>query len=291
MGVLGAAAAALAGVGAVLGLGGRSPRPKVVAGTVRTVEAYGSEPLQRGEWWLPPGEGGRDGQHPTVVLPTVVLVHGGYWSPSYDRSLEDAVAADLAGRGYLVWNLDYRAADVAWPATFLDVAAGYDHLATGRYAARVDPARTAVVGHSAGGHLALWMASRGKLPAGAPGAAPAGPAPVLAVGQAPVAALADGARQGLGGGAVVQLLDGTPDAVPERYRVSDPVALAPAPAPTLLLHSAADALVPVSQSESYVAAAGPTSRLVRVPGDHFAHLDPRSPALEPLRTALAALGR
>ena len=286
MGVFGAAAAGLAGVGAALGLGRRSPRPKVVAGTVRTVESYGSEQLQRGEWWLPPGEHSRDGR-----LPTVVMVHGGYWGPTYDRSLEDAVAADLAGRGYLVWNLDYRAADVPWPATLLDVAAGYDHLVRGRYAARVAPSRTAVVGHSAGGQLALWLASRSKLPAGAPGAAPAGPSPVLAVGQAPVAALAVGAQQGLGGGAVVELLDGTPEAVPERYRVSDPVALAPAPVPTLLLHSDADALVPVSQSETYVAAAGPTARLVRVPGDHFAHLDPRSPALEQLRAALAELGR
>jgi acetyl esterase/lipase len=258
----------------------------VVAGTTRTVEAYGAGRLQRGEWWLPPGAAARTGR-----LPTVVLVHGGYWQPGYDRSLEDAVAADLAGRGYLVWNLDYAAGDVPWPATLLDVAAGHDHLTRGRYADRVDPARTAVVGHSAGGHLALWLASRSRLPAGAPGAAPVAPPPALAVGQAPVAALVRAAAEGLGDGAAVDLLDGTPEDAPERYALADPVALAPAGVPTLLLHSLEDALVPITQSQAYVAAAGPTARLVQVRGDHFAHLDPRSPALQELRGALAeALG-
>ena len=280
MGGLGGGAV-LAGLGAVLRLRRRSPRAKVVPGTVRTVEAYGSGRLQGGGWWLPPGEQGRDGR-----LPTVLLVHGGFWRPSYDRSLENAVAADLSGHGFLVWNIDYAAADAPWPATLLDVAAGHDHLVVGSHAARVDPARTAVVGHSAGGHLALWLASRWRLPAGAPGAGPTAPPPALAVGQAPVAALARAAREGLGGGAAVDLLDGTPEAVPERYRVSDPTALAPAGVPTLLLHSDTDALVPVTQSEGYVAAAGPTARLVRVPGDHFAHLDPSSPALQELRAAL-----
>ena len=279
MGVLAAGAAAL---GAALGLSRRSPRPRVAGGTVRTVEAYGPGPLQRGEWWLPPGEGGGD-----RPLPTVVLVHGGYWQPGYDRSLEDAVAADLAGRGYLVWNVDYTAADGGWPTTLLDVAAAHDHLVRGSLASRVDPARTALVGHSAGGHLALWLASRRRLPPSAPGAGPAAPLPALVVAQAPVAALADGARERLGGGAVLDLLGGTPEQVPERYRVTDPVALAPAGVPAVLLHSRDDALVPYAQSEAYAAAAQGTARLVEVPGDHFAHLDPANPAVEELRRALS----
>ena len=293
--------AGLGGLAALLGLRGPGPRARVAEGTVRTVEAYGDGPLQRGEWWLPApgGRGAGEG-----LLPTVVLVHGGYWRPGYDRSLEDAVAADLAGRGFLVWNIDYAAADSPWPATLLDVAAAHDALRTGAYADRVDPARTAVVGHSAGGHLALWLASRTRLPPGAPGAGPRAPVPALAVGQAPVAALVQGAGEGLGRGAVVALLGGTPDQVPERYAVTDPAALAPSGVPTVLLHSAADDLVPISQSEAYVRAAaraapgvrvvrpapaGPPARLVRVPGDHFAHLDPRSPAVAELRRALQVL--
>ena len=279
---MGLGATVVAGLAAALGLSRRSPRPRVAAGTVRTVEAYGPGPLQRGEWWLPPGEeAGRS------VLPTVVLVHGGYWQPGYDRTLEDAVAADLAARGHLVWNLDYTAADGGWPTTLLDVAAGHDHLVRGSLAGRVDPARTAVVGHSAGGHLALWLGSRSRLPAGAPGAGPQAPPPALVVAQAPVAALVEGAREGLGGGAVLDLLGGTPQQVPERYRVTDPVALAPAGVPVVLLHSRADALVPYAQSEAYAAAAQGQARLVEVPGDHFAHLDPGSPALDELRRALA----
>ena len=280
MGLLGGVAG-LGGLGALLGRRRRSSPPAQAAGgTLRTVEPYGDGPLQRGEWWLPPGEG---------RLPTVVLVHGGYWGAGYDRSLEDAVAADLSARGFLVWNIDYAAADRPWPATLVDVAAGHDALVSGAYADRVDPARTAVVGHSAGGHLALWLASRARLPAGAPGARPRAPLPALAVGQAPVAALVRGAREGLGGGAVIALLGGDPEQVPERYTVADPVALAPSGIPAVLLHSEQDALVPISQSEEYVRAAGPGARLVRVPGDHFAHLDPRSPAVEELRRALQVL--
>ena len=239
-------------------------------------EEYGDLPRQRGQWWVPAGE----------PLGTVVLIHGGYWKPMYDLHLEDPVAADLAGRGYLVWNVDYRAADAGWPATLTDVAAAYDHLPRSLFADRVDPQRIAVVGHSAGGHLALWLASRrGEFapPAG-------GPRPRLAVGQAPVAALGAGAPQRLGGGAIVGLLGGTPEQVPDRYALADPMALLPSGARTVLVHSAADDAVPISQSETYVAAAraaGDDCTLERVGGDHYAHLDPRSEACERMCLALA----
>lgn len=287
---------------------GPAPRPRVVAGTVREVEAYGPMPLQRGEWWLPPGpvpgarpkagprgrvSGGRVVREPGPEpgsrgrVPAVVLLHGGYWRPGYDRSLQDAVAADLCGRGWVVWNVDYRAADAPWPATLLDVATAYDHLARGRYADRVDPARVAVVGHSAGGCLALWLASRHRLAAGAPGSGSTDPLPALAVGQAPVASLAAAARAGLGGGAVANLLGGGPDQIPHRYQIADPLALLPTGVPTVLLHGARDRLVPLAQSTAYAAAAG--CGLVRVPGGHFAHLDPATAAVAELRRALGDL--
>ena len=290
LGVLAAVGAGVAGlVTAARSLGSPAPRAQVAAGTVREVEQYGDLPRQRGEWWLPPGA-------PDGPLPTVVLVHGGYWRGSYwrgcwrgsyDLSLEDAVAADLAARGSLVWNVDYRPSDQPWPATLADAAAAYDHLATGRFADRVDPSRVSVVGHSAGGHLALWLASRDRLPAGAPGGPRTGPPVAAVVAQAPVAALADGARLGLGGGAVQALLGGGPDELPERYAVADPLALLPTGVPTACVHAAGDDLVPIGQSETYVAAAGPVARLVRVPGAHFEHLDPASAACAAMRGALA----
>ena len=273
--VLGALGAGAAGLAAVLGL---RRGPDVAEGVVRTVDVYGPEPRQDGQWWVPAGASGR--------LPTVVLVHGGYWRDGFSRSLEDDVAADLVGRGFLVWNLDYRSSDEPWPTTLEDVAAAYDLLATGTHAELVHPDRVAVVGHSAGGHLALWLASRRP---GAPGGSRRGPVPSLVVAQAPVAALAEAARQGLGGGAVEALLDGTPAEVPERYAVADPVALLPTGVQVVCLHAAGDDVVPLAQSETYVAAAeaaGDDAALVVVPGGHFEHLDPASAAVEALRSAL-----
>jgi acetyl esterase/lipase len=268
----GALAALGAGLVAACSSGGYAPKPRVVDGTRRLVEAYGEARQQQGEWWSPDRHG---------RLPTIVLVHGGFWRPGFDRSLEDAVAADLCGRGFLCWNIDYAAADRPWPATLLDAAAGYDHIAGSD---RVDPTRVAVVGHSAGGQLALWLASRHRLPAGAPGAAPTGPRPALAVGQAPVAALAKASRERVGNGAVDALVGGSPDQVPDRYAVADPSALTPTKVPTVLIHGTKDAEVPLSQSEAYAAAGGATLRAFD--GGHYEHLDPASEAIALLRQAL-----
>jgi acetyl esterase/lipase len=244
----------------------------------RVVEEYGDGPLQRGEWWIPAADG---------PLPTVVLVHGGFWRPRYDRSLEDAVAADLAGRGYLCWNIDYAASDQPWPATLLDVSAAYEHVLTSD---RVDRDRIAVVGHSAGGHLALWLASRHRLPVEAPGAPAVDvPRPRLCIAQGAVAALGIAARQHLGAGAAQVLLGGGPDEVPDRYAVADPLALLPTGVRTVLIHGTDDDDVPISQAERYVSAAsavGDESTLVRYDGGHFEHLDPDSLACDLLRQAL-----
>ena len=256
---------------------GYGPRPGRPAGPIdRTVRHYGPQRLQRGEWWLPAGR--RD-------LPLVVLVHGGYWRRGFDRHLQDAVAMALVDRGFAVWNIDYRSSAAPWPATLTDAAAALDHVAT---CPRIDASRVAVVGHSAGGHLALWLASRGRLPAGAVGAGPA-VRPVLAVGQAPVADLVEGAVQRLGQGAVQALLGGLPDRVPDRYAIASPQALLPLPGVRLVLvHGDLDPTVPVGQSQAYAVAAG--AELHVLPGvGHFEHLDPGSRALTPVFAALATL--
>ena len=281
LGVFAAAGAGVAGlVTAARNLGSPAPRPKVAAGTTRELESYGDLLRQKGQWWLPPAA-------PPGPLPTVVLVHGGYWRESFNFSLEEAVAADLAARGYLVWNIDYRSSSDPYPATFLDAAAAYDHLVDGRFRDRVDPERVSIVGHSAGGHLALWLASRDNLPAGAPGAGRRGPAPAVAVGQAPVASLVDGARLGLGSGAVQALMGGTPQEYPERYRVADPVALMPPVAQVTCVHAPGDDVVPISQSRDYTALLAPAGKLVEYEGGHFEHLDPASTACAEMREALA----
>jgi acetyl esterase/lipase len=229
---------------------------------------YGRDPAQFGELALPATSG--DG----APAGTVVIVHGGFWRARYDLSLGRPLAADLARRGYAVWNLEYRRAGAGggWPATFDDVAAGFDLLAR----LPVDTARVAAIGHSAGGCLAVWAAGRNTLPPGAPGASPL-VTPVAVISQAGVLTLADCARDGVGGTAAPDLMGGGPDELPEPYRLADPIAAVPAEAAVLCLHSRRDDEVPFGYSERYVEAAaraGGTAVLRETAGDHYTLIDP-----------------
>ncbi len=227
---------------------------------------YGDDPSQFIDLAVPPGEG---------AAPVVVLVHGGFWSDQYGLDLMAPLARDLQGRGYATANVEYRrvGSGGGFPATFDDVAAAVDALADVDTVRTLDLARVALVGHSAGGHLAVWAASRGSLPAEAPGAGPR-VVPCAVVSQAGVLALADAAASGVGGPAVTAFVGATPDEDPDRYRIVDPVALTP-DAPVLLVHAPADPLVPVEQSRTYAAAVGDRAELVEVAGDHFTVIDPR----------------
>jgi acetyl esterase/lipase len=247
------------------------------------VEAYGDHPLQVGEWYVPPGEG---------VAPTVVLIHGGFWGRRYDRQLEHHVAKAIAERGFLCWNIDYRSGADPWPATFTDVAAAYDHLQLSALAGRVDRRRIAVVGHSAGGHLAAWLASRHQLTEGAPGYRPDVLRPALAVPQAGVVALARASASKVGHGAPAALVGGSPERYPERWAAADPIALLPTGVRSVLIHTERDRTVPLWQSRAYVeaaTAAGDDSTLEVVRGDHFAHLDPKREACQRMFAALATM--
>ncbi len=227
---------------------------------------YGDDPSQFIDLAVPPGEG---------AAPVVVLVHGGFWSDQYGLDLMAPLARDLQGRGYATANVEYRrvGSGGGFPATFDDVAAAVDALADVETSQALDLDRVALVGHSAGGHLAVWAASRGSLPAEAPGARPR-VVPCAVVSQAGVLALADAAASGVGGPAVTAFVGATPDEDPDRYRIVDPVALTP-DAPVLLVHAPADPLVPVEQSRTYAAAVGDRAELVEVAGDHFTVIDPR----------------
>jgi acetyl esterase/lipase len=240
-----------------------------------TVEAYGTGPGQVGELWRPVRGG---------PWPVVALLHGGFWRSHRSLELMRPLAADLIGRGFAVWNLEYRRVGEpggGWPGTLEDVAAGLDHLV--RLAARVplDLDRLAVVGHSAGGQLALWSAARPGLPAGAPGAGPR-VVPGTAMSLAGVCDLAVAARAGIGEGAVVAFLGAGPDEAPERYRLASPRARLPLGIRQILLHGDADRRVPVEQSRAYAAAAaaaGDPVELLELAGvDHMAPIDPGSSA-------------
>lgn len=235
------------------------------------VIAYGDEDdLQRGALSLPGGAG----PHPVVVL-----VHGGFWRPEYDRALMDPLAVSAVAEGWAAWNVDYRPSgeDGGWPTTFTDVAAAVDHLAVLAEDHPLDLERVAVVGHSAGGTLALWSAARAGLPADAPGADPVvRPAAVLS--QAGVTNLAAGSLEALGRGAVDDLMGGSATTVGSRYGLASPIERLPLGVPTYLVHGRDDAIVPPVQAETYrdrATDAGDdvTARLLDGV-DHFAVIDP-----------------
>lgn len=218
---------------------------------------------------------------PDGLVPVVVLVHGGFWRSGYERDLMEPLARGVVARGWAAWNLDYRAVGDGggWPTTFTDVAEGVDHLVSLAGDAPLDLARVVVVGHSAGGSLALWTAARAKLPAGSPGSNPA-VRPVAVVSQAGVNNLVAGALEDLGGGAVIDLMGGTPGDAGDAYERASPVESLPLDVAQLLVHGEDDTIVPPEQSTAYAAkaveAGDPATATVR-PGDHFSVIDPGHP--------------
>ena len=246
---------------------------------------YGGEESQLGELHLPAG---------TDPVTVVVVVHGGYWRVAYGFELGSPLAADLANHGVAAWNVEYRrvGGGGGWPTTFTDVAAAVDALAGPVQEAaggRLDLADVRAVGHSAGGHLAVWAAGRPRLPAGAPGA---GPLVRLTrvVSQAGVLDLVTASTEGLSDGASDELLDGPAGAQPERYALAGPLARLPIGLAVTCVHGDADVDVPISQSEAYASAAtaaGDPATLLRLPGvDHFALIDPSTGAWAACREAL-----
>lgn len=203
---------------------------------------------------------------------TVALVHGGFWREQYRRDLMAPLVPSLLADGHLVVNLEYRrvGGGGGWPTTLVDVAAAIDAVGD---LEGVDADRVVTVGHSAGGHLALWAAARHRLPPDAPGAAPR-VVPCHVIAQAGVVVLGDALAAGLGSGAAVGLLGGEH---PDRARLADPAVWLPLDVPVTLVHAPGDTQVPLAQSERWVelaTAAGDRARLVTAPGDHFSVIDP-----------------
>jgi acetyl esterase/lipase len=251
--------------------------------------SYGRDPSQHAELFVPTGPG------PHAV---VVLIHGGSWSKRYGKEVMRGLARDARRRGFAVWNIEYRRLGNGggWPHTFADVGAAIDHLRA--LDAALDLARVSVVGHSAGGHLALWAAGRSRLAPGAPGApatpgrrvddggAGAGRGEIRLVRAVALAGVCDleGAYRRWHGGAARALMGGSPQELPERFAIADPMAVVPLEMPVLLVHGVEDATVSVELSRSYAraaAAAGGSVELVELEGPqgyHRAHIDPRSSA-------------
>lgn len=202
---------------------------------------------------------------PSSPAGLIVMLHGGFWREEYDRTHTGPMTSALAAAGYVVATPEFRrtGGGGGWPGTFDDVAAALD--AAPGLLAPYSSSPPVLVGHSAGGQLALWSATR-------PGARAR-----AVVSLAGCADLAMCSRLGLDDRATDLLMGGSPDEVPERYAYADPATL---PAPTLpvtLLHGTADDRVPIEVSRSYAARTGATLR--ELPGvGHFALIDPLSTA-------------
>lgn len=235
-------------------------------------QRYGSGRAQFGVLHLPEGDG---------PWPVAVVLHGGFWRARYRLGLMDGICHDLVRRRWAAWNLEYRRVGLlsggGWPETFLDVAAGTDALVDLAERFPLDLARVATVGHSAGGHLAVWTAARHRVPEGAPGARPR-VRPVSAISLAGVLDLTAAAGDDLGGSAVTRLVGGSPDRVPERYAVASPSALLPIGVRQVLVHGVEDRIVPIAVSRTHAErarAAGDDCELVALAGvGHFEVIDP-----------------
>ena len=182
---------------------------------------YGDGALQFGDLRVPPGSG----PHPVAVF-----IHGGCWLAEYDISHSSKLTAALAYNGIATWSLEYRRVGDeggGWPGTFQDVGRGADQLRSIAREHNLDLDRVIFMGHSAGGHLALWAAARSRLPAEAPVSStdPLAVRGVLALAPAPDLGFLH--EQQVCGHVIDKLMGGSPAQVPDRYGWGNPMQLAP----------------------------------------------------------------
>ncbi len=247
--------------------------------------AYGPAAEQKVDVWLPKTRG----PHKTVLM-----VHGGCWQTGIaDRTLMDWIAADLRGHGYAVWNIDYRGVDRTgggYPGTFADAGAAADALRTHAKRFDLDTKRVVAIGHSAGGHLALWLAGRAKLPEDSPLAtrAPLTIARVISLGGLPdLEATAASPDNGCGTDVIAKLVGNPP-----HFADTSVPRLLPLGVPQDLVNGREDRIIPFRLATDYLAkakAAGDAATLHTVPNTgHVELVSPETPAWAKARALIDA---
>lgn len=177
-------------------------------------------------------------------LPLVINIHGGFWRAKYNLDHAGHLCAALTAKGIATANLEYRRVGDdggAWPGTFADIRSAYSFLLQNARAHNFDTRKMLVMGHSAGGQLALCLAAHE-------------PGVNRAISLAGVVDLQRAYRLHLSNDAVVEFLRGTPTEVPDHYREADPMQLSIPQARQWLIHGTADETVPADFSQDYVAA-------------------------------------
>jgi acetyl esterase/lipase len=234
--------------------------------------SYGDDPSQFGELSLPAGK-------PQGV---VVVIHGGFWKAAYDLSLGRPLARSLTEHGWAAWNIEYRRVGNGGgaPSTLDDVAAAIDAL-DGR---DLPFDRVIALGHSAGGHLATWAASRGRFDRWRSKVDLTG-----VVSQAGVLDLWSAYDDHLGSGAVRAFLGHPPG--PDDVS-ADPLHQVPLDVPVHCVHGVDDDTVPITQSRTYVRAAteaGGRAEVTEMSGGHFEVIEPKTRAWQQILEILDGL--
>ncbi len=267
--------------------------------------AYGADALQFGDLWLPTVKEQSKGPHPVIVL-----IHGGCWLAELPGvELTHFMADELRNSGFAVWEIEYRRighAGGGYPGTFLDVANGTDHLRKIAAKYNLDLNKVIASGHSAGGHLALWLAARPGLPEGSalklPTSLPA-PLPIHAVvGVAAIPDLnyfAESGAHACGAGTVKKLVDydARKTASLDPYRDTSPVELLPIGVKQIMIHGVYDGIVaPVNGLRLKTRAAAKGGQVQVIPiadAGHFEVIAPWTPqwkeVLATFKSALAGL--
>jgi acetyl esterase/lipase len=233
--------------------------------------AYGSDPNQFLDLRLPASKEKSKPSHPLIIN-----IHGGYWRAKYNLDHAGHLCAALTAKGLATANLEYRRVGNeggAWPGTFADIRSAYHFLVQNAPRHNLDSGRIVVMGHSAGGQLALCLAAHE-------------PSVTRVVSLAGVVDLQRAYQLHLSNDAVVEFLRGTPGEVPDHYREADPMVLAIPQARQWLIHGSADDIVPPDFSRDYVSTKQKRlgkdkedARLLEIPAaGHFDLIDPRSQA-------------
>jgi len=248
------------------------------------VIAYGPGPLQTAELRLPAAAGAH---------PVAVVLHGGCWQSSYDRTHAGRLSAALARAGFAVWTPEYRRLGDdggGWPGTFADIGDAVEKLRDLAAPRSLDLTRVVLIGHSAGGQLALWYAGAPRLPRDSP-LRRKNPLPMRGVvALAAVSDLSD--RDTSCDDFGLELLGGK-KFLKARLRDASPLAMLPLGVPSRLVHGSFDDVVPPALSRDYIAAAkksGDDARLVVcADAGHFELIDPASSAWPAVLAAVREL--
>ncbi|MEM7343431.1 MAG: alpha/beta hydrolase [Chloroflexota bacterium] len=249
--------------------------------------AYGDDPNQFGDLYLPP-----EGEKPALVI----LIHGGCWRAQYGLEPIGQMAADLAQHGVSVWSIEYRRLGNGggWPTTFEDVGAAVDYTAVLAEKHPLDLSKIVVVGHSAGGHLGLWLAARAQLK---PGdllyqANPLAIDTVISL--AGVCDLETAVARNICQESPAELMGGSPEDVPAHYRFGSPHAFLPLGTPHIHIAGQLDAAVPFDYVEGFVKTAeaqGDQVELIPFPNaGHFEIVTPTSDEWVTVRETILASG-